>query len=205
MRERTQFWNTRWANQTGEKTLRYAIVGGTGMIGSWLAGHLRARGDHVWILTRQSPRGEDEIQWHPSRGIQSVGRLEGLDAVFNLSGAHIADRPWTSNRRQLLMESRVGATAVLLESFAKLDEPPKAYVGVSHIGLFGDKGDVFIEDDDPPGGGFLSDLCVCKLLEFGSFCLLVFQPLMVLGRFVFCLAHLLLLVGACGTNLLVPG
>ncbi len=144
----------------GENTLRYAIVGGTGMIGSWLAGHLRARGDRVWILTRRSPRGEDEIQWDPNRGIQSPGRLEGLDAVFNLSGAHIADRPWTASRRRLLMESRVGATAVLLESFAKLDQPPKAYVGVSHIGLFGDRGDAYIEDNAPPGTGFLSDLSV---------------------------------------------
>lgn len=140
--------------------MRYAIVGGTGMIGTWLAATLRDRGDEVLIVTRRSPRGEFEVQWDPARGVQQRARLEGLDAVFNVAGAHIADRPWTRARRRLLMESRVDATEVLLESLARLDEPPKAYVGAGHIGLFGDRADGFIQDGDKPGSGFLAELAI---------------------------------------------
>lgn len=141
-------------------SLRYAIVGGTGVLGSWLAQSLRSRGDEVLIVTRRSPRAEHEVQWDTARGVQQRARLEGLDAIFNVAGAHIADRPWTRQRRQLLMESRVDATEVLLESLGKLDQPPRAYVGVGHIGLFGDRGDAIIYDDDKPGTGFLAELAI---------------------------------------------
>lgn len=130
------------------------------MIGQWLAEALRARGDHVVILTRRSPRSADELQWDPNRGIQQLSRLEGLRGVFNLTGARIADRPWTRARREVLMGSRVGATEVLLDSLSRLETPPDVYVGVGHIGLFGDRGEAFIDDDDPPGSGFLADLAI---------------------------------------------
>lgn len=130
------------------------------MIGTQLAEFLRERGDEVWILTRRSPRAEHEIQWDPGRGVQSLRLLEGLDALFNLVGEHLADRPWTKARRNLLMTSRVQATETLLGSLAELDAPPSAYVGVGSLGIFGDRGDAFIDDEDPPGTGFLADLCV---------------------------------------------
>ncbi|HHO50801.1 MAG TPA: TIGR01777 family protein [Deltaproteobacteria bacterium] len=130
------------------------------MIGTQLAERLRGRGDEVWILTRRSPRSEHEIQWDPSRGVQSPRLLEGVDALFNLVGEHLADRPWTKARRKLLVDSRVQATETLLGSLAELDAPPSAYVGVGSLGIFGDRGDAFIDDEDPPGSGFLADLCV---------------------------------------------
>jgi len=141
-------------------TVRYAIVGGTGMIGTRLAAVLRGRGDRVWILTRKSPRGADELQWDPNRGIPQVATLEGLDAVFNLVGESLAERPWTRGRRRLLLDSRIGATATLIDALAELDKPPAAFIGVSSLGIFGDRGDDVIDDDDPPGTGFLAELCV---------------------------------------------
>lgn len=140
--------------------MRFAIVGGTGLIGTALAERLRARGDEVYIVTRRSPRGEEEVQWDPSRGVLTPAQLEGLDAVYNLTGAPIADRPWTRARRKVLWESRVDATAVLLRSLADLERPPATFIGVGGLGLFGDRGDAIIDDDDPPGTGFLADLCI---------------------------------------------
>ncbi len=140
--------------------MRYAIVGGTGMIGTHLAEVLRGRGDEVWIVTRRSPRDDHELRWDPARGVQGVHALEGLDGVFNLVGEHLADRPWTKARRKLLYDSRVRATETLLGSLQELDAPPRVFVGVGSLGIFGDRGDAFIDDDDPPGGGFLAELCV---------------------------------------------
>ncbi|MEZ4319607.1 MAG: TIGR01777 family oxidoreductase [Myxococcota bacterium] len=139
-------------------TLRYAIIGGTGMIGTHLAKALRERGDEVWILTRGDAREEHHVQWDLSKGIQGVARLEGLDGVFNLTGAPIADRPWTKKRRELLRESRVDATAAILESLATLDQKPGFFIGAGGLGLFGDCGDAAIEDDAEPGTGFLAEL-----------------------------------------------
>lgn len=137
---------------------RYAITGGTGMIGREIASLLRSRGDEVVVLTRGAPRSPDELQWDPAKGVSAPGRLEGLQAVFNLTGAPIADRPWTKARRQVLWDSRVKATEVLLKSLRKLDRKPLAFVGVGHLGIYGDRGDEELDESAAPGAGFLAEL-----------------------------------------------
>ncbi len=130
------------------------------MIGSHLARALRERGDDVWVLTRRAPRVDHEVQWDPSRGVLQPKLVEGLDGLFNLTGAPIADRPWTRNRRQVLRDSRVAATEALIGSLEGLDRPPKVFVGVSNLGIFGDRGEAWVDDDDSSGSGFLADLCI---------------------------------------------
>lgn len=128
------------------------------MLGTHLASSLRSRGDEVAILTRRQPKDEHEIQWDTSKGIQGLSRVEGLDAFFNLTGAPIADRPWTRSRRALLRDSRIAATEIVLASLARLERPPPVYVGAGGLGLFGDRGDAEIGDDGPIGSGFLAEL-----------------------------------------------
>jgi len=129
------------------------------MIGRALSAALRARGDEVRILTRR-PKGPDDVLWRPLKGVPRVEKLEGCEVVFNLTGAPMATRPWTRARRKVLYDSRVKATEALVGSLEKLDQPPHTFIGVSNLGLFGDRGDAIIADDDPPGSGFLADLCV---------------------------------------------
>ncbi|MBT3222348.1 MAG: TIGR01777 family protein [Proteobacteria bacterium] len=136
----------------------YAITGGTGMIGMHLAKALRDRGDDVLIITRRVPHYDHEIQWDKNRGIAALHRLEGLRAVFNLTGAPIADRPWTKRRRQVLWNSRIAATDTILESLSRLDKGPEVFVGVGVLGVFGDRGDDILDEDEPSGTGFLADL-----------------------------------------------
>jgi hypothetical protein len=59
-----------------------------------------------------------------------------------------------------LRDSRIEATEVLLRSFAQLDAPPSVFVGLGTLGRFGDRGEGWIDDDDEPGTGFLSELAV---------------------------------------------
>ncbi len=110
------------------------------------------------VLTRRAPKQPDEVRWDPVRGIERNARMDGLDAVVQLAGEPLANRPWTASRRRLLWSSRVDATGVLLASLAGLARPPGTFVGVSSIGRFGDCGDRVIDDDDPPGSGFLADM-----------------------------------------------
>lgn len=130
------------------------------MIGTALSQALESRGDEVWIISRKEPRGPRWVQWGPSRGVQQLRLLEGIDAVVNLNGAPLADRPWTKARRQVLHDSRVGAAKVIATSLAGLSLPPKVFVGVGHLGRFGDRGAAWIQDTDAPGSGYLSELSV---------------------------------------------
>ena len=129
------------------------------MIGRHLAEALRARGDEVRVVTRR-PTGPDHVQWEPLKGVLQPAKLEGCDVLFNLTGAPMATRPWTRARRQVLYDSRIKATEALMESLEQLDQPPGAFIGVSNLGLFGDRGDDVLDDEAPPGTGFLADLCI---------------------------------------------
>lgn len=137
---------------------KVAITGGTGMMGTILADALRRRGDEVFIIGRGAPKDPRQIRWNPNRGIEGVSVLDGLDTVFHLAGAPIADRPWTQSRRKILRESRIESALVLQRELAKLDRPPKHYIGVGSLGLFGDCGEQIVDDDAEHGDGFLADL-----------------------------------------------
>jgi uncharacterized protein (TIGR01777 family) len=98
------------------------------------------------------------VQWDPARGIPNLAALEGIDTVVNLTGAPIADRPWTKARRKVLWESRIDATETLIAALATLSSPPRVFLGSGGLGYFGDRGEELVDDDDPPGTGFLPDL-----------------------------------------------
>jgi uncharacterized protein len=130
------------------------------MLGAWLGNALRDRGDEVSVLTRQESADANDLTWSMSRGVLDVRRLEGVDAVVNLLGAPIAERPWTKMRRATLRESRVEATGVLLQSLARLERPPAHYVGVGHLGVYGERGEEILDEGSEPGEGFLAELAL---------------------------------------------
>jgi uncharacterized protein (TIGR01777 family) len=112
----------------------------------------------VVILTRGPASREGLVQWDPAKGIPGIAQLEGVEVVVNLTGAPIADRPWTKARRKVLWESRVDATATLIGALAALRVAPRVFVGTGGLGYFGDCGDERVDDDHPPGKGFLPEL-----------------------------------------------
>ena len=136
--------------------MRVAITGGTGLIGAALADAHRARGDDVVIVTRK-PREPGHIAWDPGRAWADVQRLDGLDVLYHLAGAPIADRPWTRQRRRVLWESRIDTAAMLREQLVRV-RAPKVWVGVSVLGRFGDRGEEVLDDDASQGPGYLAEL-----------------------------------------------
>ena len=137
-------------------TLRIAITGATGMIGSALAPFLTAGGHHVARVTR-SPREAGDIAWDPERGVLDPAALEGFDAVVHLAGASIADR-WTDEQRRHIRDSRVRGTTLLAATLARLARPPKVLLSGSAVGIYGDRGDEILDEASAPGAGFLADV-----------------------------------------------
>ncbi|MFH9676089.1 TIGR01777 family oxidoreductase [Streptomyces sp. NPDC017405] len=139
---------------------RIAVAGASGLIGGTLARSLAADGHEVVRLVRRDPRGPDEVRWDPARGSVDTAGLAGCDVVVNLAGAGVGDRRWTPEYKRLLRESRVLGTAALAEAVASLPRPPRAFLNGSAIGFYGDTGDRVVDEDAPPGDGFLARLCV---------------------------------------------
>ncbi|MGW1601527.1 TIGR01777 family oxidoreductase [Streptomyces eurythermus] len=139
---------------------RIAVAGASGLIGGALVRSLAADGHEVVRLVRRAPRGPDEVRWDPERGrVDAVG-LTGCDVVVNLAAAGVGDRRWTPEYKRVLRDSRVLGTAALAEAVASLPEPPRAFLNGSAIGFYGDTGERVVDEDAPPGDGFLARLCV---------------------------------------------
>lgn len=142
----------------GQGSLRVAVTGSTGLVGSALVPFLRAGGHEVLRLVRRPPEvGAPEVRWDPE-GFVDTDSLEGVDAVVHLAGENIFGR-WSDEKRRAILESREQGTRVLAHELAGMERPPRVLVSASGVNYYGDAGDERLEEDSPPGDGFLSGVC----------------------------------------------
>ncbi|MGX2997658.1 TIGR01777 family oxidoreductase [Streptomyces sp. JNUCC 64] len=139
---------------------RIAVAGASGLIGTALVRSLTADGHRVVRLVRRPPRSADEVRWDPARQRIEAPGLTDCDAVVNLAGAGIADHRWTPAYKREIRDSRVLGTVTLAEEIASLEVPPRVFVNGSAVGFYGDTGDRAVDEDAPPGHGFLPSLTV---------------------------------------------
>jgi uncharacterized protein (TIGR01777 family) len=141
--------------------MRILLTGGTGLIGQALCRHWKSQG-HDLIVWSRNPQQVPAL----CSGASGVARLEDidgdepLDAVINLAGAPIADRPWTSARRKVLWQSRVDLTRDLVDWLARLPQAPRTLISGSAVGWYGDGGERLLDETSTPGDAdFGSRLC----------------------------------------------
>lgn len=139
--------------------MRIAITGASGLIGTALVPSLREQGHEVIRLVRREPTAADEISWDPAGGTVGEG-LEGIDAAVNLAGAGVGDKRWTRAYKKEIRDSRVLGTITLARAMARLDKKPAVLVNGSAIGYYGDAGPQPVDEDSPPGEGFLAEVVV---------------------------------------------
>ncbi|MEU3182919.1 TIGR01777 family oxidoreductase [Streptomyces sp. NPDC006923] len=140
--------------------MRIAVTGSTGLIGSALVRSLRADGHKVLRLVRRTPRTADEVEWDPVRQYVDAHALNGCEAVVHLAGAGIGDHRWTEAYKKEIRDSRLLGTAAIAEAVASLGEQPRVFVSGSAVGYYGDTGDRAVDENAPPGDGFLPSVCV---------------------------------------------
>lgn len=128
------------------------------MIGSALAEQLTAEGNEVVRLVRRPAETAREWAWDPDKGELDESVLEGADAVVNLSGAGIGDRPWTKRRIQVLTESRLRPTQTLTAAMRRLSNPPSTFVSQSASGYYGASREGVLREDSGQGTGVLGHL-----------------------------------------------
>lgn len=84
-----------------------------------------------------------------------------VDAVINLAGAPIADRPWTAARKQVLWSSRIDLTRTLVDWMRQQPQPPKVLLSGSAVGWYGDGAEALLDESSPAGAAdFGSQLCI---------------------------------------------
>lgn len=141
--------------------MKILVSGSTGLVGTSLVARLRAEHHEVVGLVRRVPANDDEavVAWDPSNGTIEPGELEGFDAVIHLAGENIAARRWSTKQKARIRDSRVEGTSLLARTLAGLESPPATMICASAIGWYGDAGDEWQDESQPPGTGFLPDVC----------------------------------------------
>lgn len=147
------------------------LTGGTGFIGSLLLptllGPAELGGGHrVTVLTRRpakfSLRHQDAIASGQLRVIGTLDELtrdDAYDAVINLAGEGIADKPWSAQRKRELHDSRVTLTEALVDWMRRARKKPKVLISGSAIGWYGNQGDKILEEGALPHVEYVHELC----------------------------------------------
>jgi uncharacterized protein len=75
-----------------------------------------------------------------------------------LTGRSINTRHTAEHRREII-DSRVDSVRVLGEAICRCAQPPKVFVQLAGVGIYGDKGDRVCDETTPPGNDFVSEVC----------------------------------------------
>ncbi|SNR79711.1 TIGR01777 family oxidoreductase [Pseudomonas segetis] len=137
------------------------LTGGTGLIGQGLCHYWAAKGHQLSVWSRRP----DQVKALCGYSVRGVARLEELkdqsiDAVINLAGAPIADKPWSTARKALLRDSRIALTEQLITWLAQREQKPGVLISGSAVGWYGDGGDQVLTEESPQmSDDFASRLC----------------------------------------------
>jgi uncharacterized protein (TIGR01777 family) len=148
--------------------VKIVVAGGSGFLGTSLSARLAKDGHAIVVLTRDKPGsgtsgGIRYAQWAPNGETGSWAQeIDGADAIVNLAGAGIADKRWSTDRKQILERSRTLSARSLVNAVQAASRRPGVLIQASAEGYYGsfpDDGPT-LDESSPPGSDFLARLCV---------------------------------------------
>ncbi|WP_428033621.1 TIGR01777 family oxidoreductase [Amphritea sp.] len=123
--------------------MKVLISGGTGFIGRHLIPRLLDYGHELVVLARSETKAR-ELFGASVRVISDLKQIasdEWLGGIINLAGEGIADKRWSEERKQALIDSRIETTADLVSLIMRLERNPEVMISGSAIGFYGCRAD----------------------------------------------------------------
>ena len=137
------------------------LTGGTGLIGRSIISILLADQCQITVLTRSADKAQQ--YWHGK--VTAVTELtqipadQTFDIVINLAGAPIADARWSQQRKQVLEDSRIRLTDMLVQWLAKQQHKPQCLISGSAVGWYGDNGATLLDENSSFHDEYAHQLC----------------------------------------------
>lgn len=152
------------------------ITGGTGLIGRRLTQLLVQKNYQVYHLVRSRRKRIPNVTrfiWNIEKEYIDPEAFLNVDYIVHLAGESIADKRWTEERKNTIIESRVKSTQLLYKYISELEKKPKAIICASAIGYYGAANrHVICDETTEPGKDFLAETCVIWEHETSKFNLL---------------------------------
>lgn len=117
------------------KPLRIVIPGGTGQVGSLLAGEFRAGGHDVVVISRNPACPKPSAAWDGVNLGPWADEIDGADVVINLAG-HSVNCRYNEVNRDRIMRSRVDSTRVVGEAIRVARHPPWLWLQASTATIY---------------------------------------------------------------------
>ena len=89
--------------------------------------------------------------------VPALEKDHAVSAVVHLAGAPIARR-WSRRARRAIRESRVTGTANLIAGLTACEPRPATLLCASGAGYYGARGEEPLDEEAPPGRGFLAEV-----------------------------------------------
>lgn len=138
------------------------ITGGSGSIGRKLIPRLKESGHEVAVIgrSRYLNIGAPSFTWDLAKHEMEEGALDGVTHIIHLAGAGIADKPWSPERKQEILESRVRPLQLLADNLTNRNQKIEAIISSSAVGYYGaiTSGKTFTEEDSS-ASDFLGITC----------------------------------------------
>lgn len=145
------------------------IAGGSGLVGQRLVQIANKNGWSAHVLSRKKETTiENWHHWDPASKTLDID-LSKFEAIVNLAGAGVMDKPWSSSYKKTIIQSRVQSAETIGDALRSVKNPPML-VNASAIGWYGytdNKTTSFTEETPPANGDFLQE--VCKQWENAAF------------------------------------
>ena len=140
---------------------RIILAGGSGFIGQSLSPFLVSKNYEVVVLTRGRSDHHGSIReahWDGKTLGEWTQFVNGALGLVNLTGRSINTRHTPEHRREII-DSRVDSVRILGEAISRCAQPPKIFVQIAGVGVYGDKGERICDETTVPGNDFVSEVC----------------------------------------------
>ena len=135
------------------------VTGGTGLVGRRLTALLTEKNHEVRILSR-NPKNENEFKWDFSKGFLDDKAIENIDYIIHLAGAGIADKRWTKERKEVIINSRVATANLIFDKIKSQNIPLKGFISASGSNYYGAQTTAKVfKESDAVGSDFLGRVC----------------------------------------------
>lgn len=143
--------------------MKIFMTGGTGFVGTTLTKKLTQEKHQVTILTRAPtedrplPKGATYLEGDPTEKGAWQESVAEHEVIINLAGASIFRR-WSETAKEIIRDSRIHTTRNLVEALSARKGKETLFLSTSAIGYYGSHEDEELDENTPPGEGFLPSL-----------------------------------------------
>jgi uncharacterized protein (TIGR01777 family) len=141
------------------------ITGGSGLLGKRLATILADKGYTANLLSRDNKKPIADYNnvylWDVTKAVIDDAAFTNCDYIIHLAGAGIADKGWTKERKQEIIDSRVKSSNLLYTRLKLVPNKVKAVISASATGYYGATTQPTpFNETDAPANDFLGQCCV---------------------------------------------